>query len=279
MRDEFFRQGDVERERGMNVSPLMDRNVVDFPRSQTQFLKFVVVPLFEAFGQVMQVGKECVKQIEFNSAKWSEMVDEKPNKPEEPEKKLVEKKREYLLNTALFCANNRFSSSAHVFAENEEGSPNFQHETSRIEQYIPQPRRSRSSDVLRGRQQVSCSTPVSAPSVQAIYQLAIGKWHAVYRERSDFFFSLFLIGKWMYRSRKDAVRLYRAVVLSGPRMPRLPRRHPLRYFQKLLQESPLIMSNTKAETEWCLPGNTDILSALYLNEASALVLFCFWRTI
>eukprot|EP00297_Palpitomonas_bilix_P001069 CAMPEP_0113882666 /NCGR_PEP_ID=MMETSP0780_2-20120614/9104_1 /TAXON_ID=652834 /ORGANISM="Palpitomonas bilix" /LENGTH=898 /DNA_ID=CAMNT_0000869751 /DNA_START=340 /DNA_END=3036 /DNA_ORIENTATION=+ /assembly_acc=CAM_ASM_000599 len=91
MRDEFFRQGDVERERGMKVSPLMDRNMVDFPRSQTQFLKFVVTPLFEAFSHLMDAAKGLLAQIETNSGKWAEMIEDKP-KHEEEKKPAPEKK-------------------------------------------------------------------------------------------------------------------------------------------------------------------------------------------
>ncbi|EFC43469.1 predicted protein, partial [Naegleria gruberi] len=43
--NEFFSQGDLERQKGLPISPLMDRNTLDFPKSQMDFGKFVVSPL------------------------------------------------------------------------------------------------------------------------------------------------------------------------------------------------------------------------------------------
>jgi hypothetical protein len=41
-------QGDKEREEGLSVSPLCDRQKVDVPKSQLTFLEYVVRPTFEA---------------------------------------------------------------------------------------------------------------------------------------------------------------------------------------------------------------------------------------
>jgi len=49
---EFFSQGDTERAMGMTVSPMMDRNTVDGPQSQINFLEIIVFPLFRAFVQI-----------------------------------------------------------------------------------------------------------------------------------------------------------------------------------------------------------------------------------
>ena len=44
---EFFSQGDLEREAGLKINPIMDRNVADVPKSTKYFAEILVKPLFE----------------------------------------------------------------------------------------------------------------------------------------------------------------------------------------------------------------------------------------
>ncbi|EFC36502.1 3',5'-cyclic-nucleotide phosphodiesterase regA [Naegleria gruberi] len=44
--EEFFLQGDSERDRGLPISPLMDRRSVDKPKSQLNFIDYIAAPLF-----------------------------------------------------------------------------------------------------------------------------------------------------------------------------------------------------------------------------------------
>ena len=44
--DEFFAQGDLERARGLAVSPMMDRGATNLALSQINFIEFVVAPLY-----------------------------------------------------------------------------------------------------------------------------------------------------------------------------------------------------------------------------------------
>jgi hypothetical protein len=46
---EFFQQGDKERDLGIPVSPLCDRDKVVLSSSQKGFLSYLVLPLFEAY--------------------------------------------------------------------------------------------------------------------------------------------------------------------------------------------------------------------------------------
>ena len=46
--EEFFTQGDLERQLGLAVSPMMDRATVNMPNMQLGFFDFVVKPMFEA---------------------------------------------------------------------------------------------------------------------------------------------------------------------------------------------------------------------------------------
>jgi cAMP-specific phosphodiesterase 4 len=43
--EEFFQQGDKEREAGMDISPMMDRNNSNLNNMQMGFIEFVVSPL------------------------------------------------------------------------------------------------------------------------------------------------------------------------------------------------------------------------------------------
>lgn len=51
--EEFFRQGDIERERGMEISPMMDRHNANIEKSQVVFIDYVVHPLWETWGDLV----------------------------------------------------------------------------------------------------------------------------------------------------------------------------------------------------------------------------------
>ena len=44
---QMFRQGDLEKERGYPISPLMDRSKQGITKSQPGFFNFMVIPLFK----------------------------------------------------------------------------------------------------------------------------------------------------------------------------------------------------------------------------------------
>ncbi|NWV18863.1 PDE4D phosphodiesterase, partial [Origma solitaria] len=51
--EEFFRQGDRERERGMEISPMCDKHSASVEKSQVGFIDFVVQPLWEAWAELV----------------------------------------------------------------------------------------------------------------------------------------------------------------------------------------------------------------------------------
>lgn len=73
--EEFFRQGDMERAAGRAVSPLCDRETVSKPAAQVGFLKFIVLPTFEALAPVtnMQEGLANARSLH---AHWRRLKDE-----------------------------------------------------------------------------------------------------------------------------------------------------------------------------------------------------------
>ena len=52
--EEFFKQGDQEREMGLDISPLCDRNTTQVPQSQIGFIDYIVVPLFNTVLETVE---------------------------------------------------------------------------------------------------------------------------------------------------------------------------------------------------------------------------------
>lgn len=64
---EFFKQSDAEKLEGLPVTPFMDRDKITKPSSQCSFIGFVLLPLFEALGELfteLQVNKlSTIKEL------------------------------------------------------------------------------------------------------------------------------------------------------------------------------------------------------------------------
>ncbi|XP_052821143.1 high affinity cGMP-specific 3',5'-cyclic phosphodiesterase 9A-like isoform X2 [Mya arenaria] len=62
--EEFFIQSDIEKLEGLPVAPFMDRDKVTKPSSQIGFIKYVLLPLFEALGQLLPViEKDIIEPV------------------------------------------------------------------------------------------------------------------------------------------------------------------------------------------------------------------------
>ena len=70
--EEFFLQGDKERELGVPISPNCDRNVVKKPDSQIGFIKFVVWPAYEVLGEIIPAVKDNVLPVIQNNLEYWE---------------------------------------------------------------------------------------------------------------------------------------------------------------------------------------------------------------
>ncbi|XP_039575025.1 cAMP-specific 3',5'-cyclic phosphodiesterase 4D-like, partial [Passer montanus] len=65
--EEFFRQGDRERERGMEISPMCDRHSASVESSQVGFIDFVVQPLWEAWAELVHPdAREMLRALRRN---------------------------------------------------------------------------------------------------------------------------------------------------------------------------------------------------------------------
>ncbi|XP_044267215.1 high affinity cGMP-specific 3',5'-cyclic phosphodiesterase 9A [Tribolium madens] len=59
---EFFKQSDAEKLEGLPVTPFMDREKITKPSSQCSFIGFVLLPLFEALGDLLTELQDLIVQ-------------------------------------------------------------------------------------------------------------------------------------------------------------------------------------------------------------------------
>merc|ERR1712190_218975 len=71
LQEEFFQQGDKEKELQMSVSFLMDRDKPGVSESQMGFFNFVVLPLYRSYLRAFPATSPLVSAVEDNFAKWS----------------------------------------------------------------------------------------------------------------------------------------------------------------------------------------------------------------
>lgn len=77
LEDEFFAQGDKERELGMSITPLMDRQKpgVMEPTNQITFANVVVIPMLEAWAEVAGEGsRSLLQQARDNQQQWQRVA-------------------------------------------------------------------------------------------------------------------------------------------------------------------------------------------------------------
>ncbi|KAJ3242929.1 High affinity cAMP-specific 3',5'-cyclic phosphodiesterase 7A [Chytriomyces hyalinus] len=78
--EEFFRQGDEELKRGVQVSMFMNRTTTDVPKCQIGFIDFIVLPLFEVWSAFMQEDVQTQMQnIAINKQFWKEQAAKTQN--------------------------------------------------------------------------------------------------------------------------------------------------------------------------------------------------------
>jgi hypothetical protein len=77
--DEFFRQGDREREIGMEVSPMCDRYNATIEKSQVGFIDYIVHPLWETWADLVYPdSQQILETLESNRYYYSSLIPESP---------------------------------------------------------------------------------------------------------------------------------------------------------------------------------------------------------
>mmetsp|Transcript_69560 Transcript_69560/g.166832 ORF Transcript_69560/g.166832 Transcript_69560/m.166832 type:complete len:917 (-) Transcript_69560:151-2901(-) len=79
--DEFFAQGDLEKEAGLPVQMLNDRDKVNRPNSQVGFIEFVIAPLVEASIRLFPPLDELADHLAGNIKRWCDIWQEQTVPP------------------------------------------------------------------------------------------------------------------------------------------------------------------------------------------------------
>ncbi|CAD7976408.1 unnamed protein product [Amoebophrya sp. A25] len=84
--EEFFRQGDIERDKNMPVSMFFDRETTSTPKCQQAFIDVVVLPLFTVLGNYLpEVSGHCLENL------WANRAHVQSQDPEEGRSRKTEK--------------------------------------------------------------------------------------------------------------------------------------------------------------------------------------------
>lgn len=73
---EFYNQGDKERELGLPISPFMDRTKPAFAKGQVAFCNYIVQPMFESFSQFLPKMNFTSDHINENRRSWENNTQE-----------------------------------------------------------------------------------------------------------------------------------------------------------------------------------------------------------
>lgn len=78
--DEFFIQGDLEKEQSLPVSFLCDRATTNVAKAQPGFLSFIVQPLFTALVELSPAMQKALDNVKENKAKWEQYTETEEDK-------------------------------------------------------------------------------------------------------------------------------------------------------------------------------------------------------
>jgi len=89
--EEMLRQGDVERDRGLPVQPLHDRETLNKAYSQMNFIEFFVAPLLFASARLMPTLSDAVEHMVDNAEHWHSRWVEDSEPPEEEQQRVADR--------------------------------------------------------------------------------------------------------------------------------------------------------------------------------------------
>ncbi|VDK86545.1 unnamed protein product [Litomosoides sigmodontis] len=86
--EEYWRQGDRERDLGIDISPMCDRNNITIAKSQVGFIDFIVQPLFETWADLVNPHAQYIlDQLELNRQWYQARIPEEQDKHDATEEK------------------------------------------------------------------------------------------------------------------------------------------------------------------------------------------------
>lgn len=74
--DEFFKQGDSEKEAGRDASFLMDRNTTNIAGCSIGFINMLVAPAYEELAKIIPESQVCIENLNSNKDRWEELKEE-----------------------------------------------------------------------------------------------------------------------------------------------------------------------------------------------------------
>ncbi|XP_063604035.1 3',5'-cyclic-AMP phosphodiesterase-like isoform X1 [Penaeus indicus] len=78
--EEFFQQGDREREQGMDISPMCDRHSATIEKSQVGFIDYIVHPLWETWADLVHPdAQDILDTLEENRDWYQRMIPISPS--------------------------------------------------------------------------------------------------------------------------------------------------------------------------------------------------------
>ncbi|XP_034003133.1 cAMP-specific 3',5'-cyclic phosphodiesterase 4C-like isoform X3 [Trematomus bernacchii] len=88
--EEFFTQGDRERDKGMEISPMCDKHNASVEKTQVGFIDYVVHPLWETWADLVHPdAQDILDTLEDNREWYQSMIPRSPS-PTSPEEHRVE---------------------------------------------------------------------------------------------------------------------------------------------------------------------------------------------
>ncbi|XP_026062687.1 cAMP-specific 3',5'-cyclic phosphodiesterase 4B isoform X2 [Carassius auratus] len=80
--EEFFHQGDRERERGMEISPMCDKHTASVEKSQVGFIDYIVHPLWETWADLVHPdAQDILDTLEENRNWYQSIIPQSPSPP------------------------------------------------------------------------------------------------------------------------------------------------------------------------------------------------------
>ncbi|KHN86708.1 putative 3',5'-cyclic phosphodiesterase pde-4 [Toxocara canis] len=85
--EEYWRQGDRERDLGLEISPMCDRNNVTIEKSQVGFIDYIVHPLYETWADLVHPhAQNILDQLVMNREWYQARIPEEQERREDEER-------------------------------------------------------------------------------------------------------------------------------------------------------------------------------------------------
>ncbi|KAM4549458.1 3',5'-cyclic-AMP phosphodiesterase 4C-like isoform 3-T3 [Odontesthes bonariensis] len=82
---EFFTQGDKERDKGMEISPMCDKHNASIEKSQVGFIDYVVHPLWETWADLVHPDAQDILDTLEDNREWYQSMIQRSPSPSSPE--------------------------------------------------------------------------------------------------------------------------------------------------------------------------------------------------